>query len=73
VRSAGGDRRTRLANLTDRGRLVARSLAQFEEDAARKSLKELPARQQRRLVRSMQAIIEILERDALANFLERLR
>jgi len=63
----GDDRRQRQVTLTDRGRVVARSLERFREDAARQRLEELPLRQQRRLVRAMNAIIEILERDALAN------
>jgi DNA-binding MarR family transcriptional regulator len=70
VSGTGGDRRMRQASLTDRGRYVARGLAQFQEDAVRKALEELPPRQQRRLVRAMKVIIDILERDALTNLLE---
>lgn len=70
VNSTGGDRRMRQVSLTDRGRYVARGLAQFQEDAVRKTLDELPPRQQRRLVRAMEVIIDILEQDAWANLLE---
>src|SRR5882672_10275284 len=56
-----GDRRNRQASLTARGLVVARSLQQFQEDAARRTLQDLSARNQRRLVRSMQVIIELLE------------
>ena len=61
VRGSDVDRRMRQVTLTDLGRAVARSLARFQEDTARKALEELPARNQRRLVRAMQAIIEILQ------------
>jgi DNA-binding MarR family transcriptional regulator len=70
VSTSDDDRRSRLVSLTARGCLVARSLAEFQGDAVRQRLEELPLRQQRRLVRAMNAIVEIFERDALTNLLE---
>ena len=72
--SVGGsddDRRMRQVSLTDRGGMVARSLEQVREDIVRMTLEELPLRQQRRLVRAMNAILGIFERDSLTNLLER--
>ena len=71
VGNCAGDRRTRHMALTNRGRIVARGLERFREDVARKALEDLPPRHQRRLVRAMNVIIEIFERDTCANLLER--
>ena len=71
LRTDDRDRRMRRADLTTRGRTVAQDLQQFQEDVVRKTLEELPTRQQRRLVRAMGTIIEIFERDELTNFWER--
>jgi DNA-binding MarR family transcriptional regulator len=72
VRSSDDDRRMRQVSLTDRGGIVARSLEQVREDAVRKTLEELPLRQQRRLVRAMNVIIGIFEQDPLTDLLERI-
>src|ERR1700681_1220344 len=63
VLGSDDDRRQRQVSLTDRGGMVARRLEQVREDAVRKILEELPLRQQRRLVRAMNVIIGIFERD----------
>lgn len=70
VARAGDDGRRRQVSLTALGFVAARSLEGFHEDAVRKTLQELPPRQQRRLARAMKTIIDILERDALTNLLE---
>ena len=63
MHGADRDRRIRQASLTDRGRIVARGLERFQEDVVRKRLEELPARQQKRLLRAMNVIVDIFERD----------
>jgi DNA-binding MarR family transcriptional regulator len=65
-----GDGRGRLVSLTDGGKRTARILGEERAERARKTLEELPLRQRRRLVRAMAVIVEVLERDALTNFLE---
>lgn len=70
---SANDRRQRLVSLTDRGRMAARELERYQEYAVQKVLEELPARQQRRLVHAMNTIIEVFNRDALTNLLERVR
>jgi DNA-binding MarR family transcriptional regulator len=64
--ASDADRRIRQVTLTGRGRAAARSLEGFQEDAVRKALEEFPVRQQRRLVRSMNAIVAIFEQDPVA-------
>lgn len=71
VCGSADDRRKRQVSLTDWGRKAARSLEQFREDRVRRTLEELPRRQQERLVRAMGVITEIFGRDALTNLLER--
>jgi DNA-binding MarR family transcriptional regulator len=73
VSRAGDDGRRRQVALTARGLVIARDLEEFYEDRVRRVLRELPPRQQRRLVRAMQSIIDILEQDPLTNFLATLR
>ena len=67
------DRRQRVVTLTRFGCDAYRELRSFHERLARNVLEELPQRQQRRLVRAMSVIEEVLTRDPLANFLERAR
>jgi hypothetical protein len=63
----------RLDSLTDRGLAAARNLEWFHEERARKLLEELAPRHQQQLVGSMRAIVEILQRDWVANLIERFR
>lgn len=70
---AARDRRMRDVELTDWGRDAARYLETFERDRVRSTLEPLPRRQQDRLVRAMQVIMEISERDDGANFVDCLR
>ncbi len=70
---SGADRRIRQVTLTGLGRAAARSLERFQEGAVRKALEEFPVRQQRRLIRAMNAIVEILEQDPVARLLARSR
>jgi len=65
------DRRQRVVTLTRFGRDVHRELRAFRERLARNTLEALPQRQQRRLIRAMTVIEEVLTRDSLANLLER--
>ena len=64
------DGRRRTIALTEWGRQVLAEIRRCQESAARGTLNELPQRQQRRLVRAMAVIEEVLTRDALANLLE---
>jgi DNA-binding MarR family transcriptional regulator len=70
---APGDRRGRLATLTRTGKRSADRLERDLEERARDALERLPRRQQKRLVRAMAAIVEIFERDVLANLVEAAR
>jgi len=65
------DRRQRVVTLTRFGCDVYRELRSFREGLARNTLEELPQRQQRKLIRAMTVIEEVLTRDSLANLLER--
>src|SRR5690242_5342053 len=65
-----GDRRLRVIELSDGGRKVAEGLARAQEDRVRRILEELPRRQQQRLADAMAIIVEIFERDPIANLLE---
>ena len=67
------DRRQRVVTLTRSGCDAYRELRSFHEGLARKTLEGMPQRQQRRLVRAMTVIEEVLTRDPLANLLERVR
>lgn len=64
------DRREREVSLTDWGLAAARNLEWFEEERAREFLAQLPVRQQERLVDAMGTILEIFERDEIANLIE---
>ena len=66
------DRREREITLTRCGKMAASDLKQFQEDRVRKMLEELPSWQQKRLARSMRAILEIFRRDDYTNFVEKL-
>lgn len=67
------DKRERQVTLTDWGLSAARNLEWFQEEQARKLLDELPLRRQERLVEAMNDAREILQRDWVANLLERFR
>ena len=73
ISESAEDRRERLVDLTDWGLAAARNLEWFHEERARKLLEELAPRHQRQLVEAMRAIVEILERDWVANLIERFR
>jgi DNA-binding MarR family transcriptional regulator len=67
------DRRRRDIELTRWGARVARGLEEFRAERIRQTLEELPRKQQQRLVNAMRVILEIFERDALTNLLDRAR
>lgn len=67
------DRRERDVGLTRHGLGAARDLEGFYEEQARKLLDELPLRRQERLIAAMNDVREILQRDWVANLLERFR
>ena len=66
------DRREREVTLTRWGRIAALDLEEFQEARVRGILEELPRWQQKRLARSMRAIVEIFRRGDYVNFVERL-
>ena len=65
-----GDRRSRFIELSDGGLKVAEGLARAEHDRIRRILEDLPRRQQQRMVDAMSVIVEVLERDPIANLVE---
>jgi DNA-binding MarR family transcriptional regulator len=67
------DGRMRQIELTQSGLRTARFFEREHENRIARILEELPLKQQKRLVRAMQAIQEIFQRDALTNLLERCR
>lgn len=67
------DHRERDVSLTRHGLGAARDLEDFYVEQARKLLDELPLRRQERLIAAMNDVREILQRDWVANLLERFR
>ena len=67
------DRRTRLIALTDKGRSLAQTVEWFHAERVRRGVEALPRREQKRLAKAMAAIIQLYERDSLADLLESLK
>lgn len=65
------DRRYRDYELTQWGRSIYRDLREFHRGEARRMLAPMPPRHQRRLVRAMHTIEDLLTRDPLDFLLER--
>lgn len=73
VSTSAVDRRRRDVALTELGLLCARALQEFQEERATRVLEELAPRHREILVRAMKDIAAILQRDWVANLIERLR